>query len=195
MSEKPSYLGLLNAIAVAESQAYRYLTAWIKVTKSPEVRSVLLTVAAREGEHGMSFAKRINELGYEVREKDDPAEADRLAFAASDVSDVEKMGKFGLDRLETDVLGGFDDVFKDHTIDIRTGELLGRYIAEEHDTARLLRGCYTQLKAAPSDATGSGSAASASQVASLAERVDTLGRAVEELRQIVCAQTIPADAT
>jgi rubrerythrin len=188
MSEKPSYLGLLNAIAVAESQAYRYLTAWIKVARSPEVRAVLLTVAAREGEHGRTFAKRINELGFEVREKDDPGEADRLAFAASDASDLEKMAKFGLDRLEADVLGGFDDVFKDHSIDIRTGELLGRYIAEEHDTARLLRGCYTQLKSVPSDS-------SAEQVANLADRVDALGRAVEELRQIVCAQTIPADAT
>jgi rubrerythrin len=188
MSEKPSYLGLLNTIAVAESQAYRYLTAWIKVTKDPAVRNMLLTVAAREGEHGMSFAKRINELGYEVREKDDPGEGDRLALAASDISDLEKMAKLGLDRLETDVLGAFDDVFKDHSIDIRTGELLGRYIAEEHDTARLLRGCYAQLKAKPSDL-------STDQVAGLAERVDALGRAVEELRQIVCAQTIPADAT
>ena len=63
--------GLLNAIAVAEAQAHEYLIAWADVTPSPDVRQVLLTVAAREGEHGMSFAKRINELGYEVRCKDD----------------------------------------------------------------------------------------------------------------------------
>ena len=66
MSDKPSYLGLLNAIAVAESRAHAYLTAWAGVTKSDEVRAVLLKVAAREGEHGMSFARRINELGYNV---------------------------------------------------------------------------------------------------------------------------------
>jgi hypothetical protein len=44
------------------------------------------------------------------------------------------------------------------------------------------------LKAKPSDL-------STNHVAGLAERVDALGRAVEELRQIVCAQTIAADAT
>ena len=70
MSDKPSYLGLLNAIAIAEAQAHDYLVAWADVTPSADVRNVLLTVAAREGEHGMSFAKRINELGYEVRRKD-----------------------------------------------------------------------------------------------------------------------------
>ena len=41
----------------------------------------------------------------------------------------------------------FDGFFRDHTIDIATAELLGRYIAEERDTARLLRGCYEQLRA------------------------------------------------
>ena len=70
--EKPRYLGLLNTIALAESAAYTYLTEWARVTEDPEVRHVLLTVAAREGEHGMSFARKINELGYEVREKDFP---------------------------------------------------------------------------------------------------------------------------
>ena len=61
-SDKPSYLGLLNAVAVAESNAHEYLNAWIAVTPSPEVCAVLRTVSAREGEHGMSFAKRVNEL-------------------------------------------------------------------------------------------------------------------------------------
>ncbi len=52
-----------------------------------------------------------------------------------------------LHRLDTgDQPDVFDDFFKDHTIDIQTGELLGRYIAEERDTARLLRRCYDQLK-------------------------------------------------
>jgi Mn-containing catalase len=67
MSDKPSYLGLLNAIAVGEARAHAYLTEWASITPDPDVRRVLLTVPAREGEHGMTFAKRINELGYEVR--------------------------------------------------------------------------------------------------------------------------------
>ena len=147
MSEKPSYLGLLNAIAVAEASAHEYLTAWIAVTPNPDVEAVLRKVAAREGEHGMSFAKRLDELGFQVRPKDDPKRAKRLEIAASDRSDLEKMKALGLHRLDTgDKPDIFDDVFRDHSIDVRTGELLGRYIAEERDTARLLRSCYRRLK-------------------------------------------------
>jgi hypothetical protein len=147
VSDKPTYLGLLNAIALNETRAYHYLQAWIAATPDPEVRQVLRTVAAREGEHGMTFAKRVNELGFEVREHDDQGLEERVPIAGSgDVSDVEKFERFGLHELEKQ-LCYFDDVFKDHSIDIRTGELLGRYIAEEYDSCRLLRGCYERLLA------------------------------------------------
>ncbi len=83
-------------------------------------------------------------------------------------------------------------MFKDHSIDIRTGELLGRYIAEEHDTARLTMRCYDALctQAAPD-------APVVTSLTALETKVDALCRAVDELRQIVCAQTMPlaADAT
>jgi hypothetical protein len=147
MSDKPTYLGLLNAIALNESRAYQYLQAWIAATPDPEVERVLRTVAAREGEHGLSFAKRIDELGFEVREHDDQGLEERVPVAAStDISDIEKFERFGLHELAK-VLCYFDDVFKDHSIDIRTGELLGRYVAEEHDSCRLLRNCYEGLLA------------------------------------------------
>jgi len=143
---KPSYLGLLNAVAVAESAAHDYLTAWANVTTDPEVRKVLLTVAAREGEHGMTFAKRINELGYEVRPKPDPKAAGRLKFLRSSRSDLEKLARLGYDRQPaSDAPDVFDGFFRDHTIDIATGELLGRYIAEERDSGRQLRGLYRKL--------------------------------------------------
>jgi rubrerythrin len=141
--DKPSYLGLLNAIALAESRAHRYLMAWAASTSDDAVRQVLLTVAWREGEHGMAFAKRINELGFELRDK----------------PDLEKLEKLGLDRLETDVLTGFDTIFRDHSIDIRTGELLGRYIAEEHDSARLLRNCCQTLRDRSTSRAGAGAKA------------------------------------
>lgn len=190
MSDKPSYLGLLNAISIAESRAHAYLTAWAEVTPSDDVRRVLLTVAAREGEHGMSFAKRINELGFQLRMRDDGEHEKALAIATSDRSDLEKMKAFKLHKLDTgrepDI---FDDFFRDHTIDIRTGELLGRYIAEERDSARLLRACYEELKRA-------GSAGSprptGGALETLDSKVDALCRAVDELRQIVCAQSMPA---
>jgi len=195
MSGKPSYLGLLNAIAVGEARAHEYLTEWIAVTPSPEVGAVLRTVAAREGEHGMSFAKRLDELGFQVRVKDDPEHTKRLEIARSDSSDLEKMEALGLGRLDTgDQPDIFDGLFKDHSIDIRTGELLGRYIAEERDTARLLRGCYEALAAA-ADATGPSTPAGGDRLDALGDKLDAVCRAVEEVRQIVCAQSMPTAAS
>jgi rubrerythrin len=191
MAEKPSYLGLLNAISVLECRAHEYLTAWADVTPNAEVRSVLQTVAAREGEHGMSFAKRINELGFEVRRSDDAGFAEQLEIARSGRPDLEKFEKLQLLRLcsddEPDV---FDSMFRDHSIDIRTGELLGRYIAEERDSLRRLQGCASALGAAPAT-----SAPASDRLAALEEKVDAVGRAVDDLRQIVCAQTMPSTAT
>ena len=194
MSDKPSYLGLLNGIAVAESQAHRYLTAWIEACTKPDVKAVLTKVALREGEHGLSFAKRVNELGYSVRQRDDGGRfAEQLAMAGSGISDLEKMRALGLERLETDVLGFFDNVFSDHSIDIQTGALLGRYIAEEFDTARLLRSCYEQLAAAEEGArAGGGQTPVDPQVGALASRVDELCAAVEDLREMVAANAAPA---
>jgi hypothetical protein len=187
MTDKPTYLGLLNAIAVAESRAHAYLTAWAGVTSDPAVRSVLRTVAAREGEHGMSFAKRVNELGYEVRESDDSGFASKMEIARSGRSDLEKIEALGLLQLcsddEPDV---FDNMFRDHSIDIQTGALLGRYIAEERDTLRLLQGCCAQL------ARGADAAASEDRLGVLEDKIDAVSRAVDELRQIVCAQAMPA---
>ena len=109
----------------------------------------------------------------------------------SDRSDLKKMEKLKLNTLDTgDKPDIFDGFFKDHSIDIRTGELLGRYIAEERDTARLLRSCYEQLAAADDE---SPQRASSESLTSLETKVDTLCRAVDELRQIVCAQADPAN--
>jgi rubrerythrin len=192
MSEKPSYLGLLNAISLAESRAHEYLTAWAGVTADPEVRAVLLKVAAREGEHGMSFAKRIDELGFELQVTEDPHFEEQMAIACStECSDLEKAEALNLLRFctadgEPDV---FDNFFRDHSIDIRTGELLGRYIAEERDTLRLFQVCHAQLSAQ-----GGSTAPADDRLASLEDKIDTVCRAVEELRQIVCAQSMQSAA-
>jgi rubrerythrin len=203
-SGKPTYLGLLNAISLAETRAHCYLTEWAHVTKDPGVREVLLKVAAREGEHGMSFAKRINELGFELRSKPDDYSDRALEIVKSDRSDLEKMEELGLDKLDKgDEPDLFDNIFGDHSIDVHTGELLGRYIAEERDSARVLRSCYEQLCSArgasddrKSDGKGDGksSRAVAKQMSALEAKIDSLSRAVEELRQIVCAQSMPASS-
>ena len=78
MTEKPSYLGLLNAVAVAARQAAEYLECWAETTTNPDVRATLRTIALREAEHGVAFAKRIDELGYAVIDKPDPAQSAKL---------------------------------------------------------------------------------------------------------------------
>jgi rubrerythrin len=186
MAEPPSYLRLLNGVANAEWRAHVYLTAWADCTPDPDVRQVLLTVAAREGEHGMSFAKRVNELGFELEETDDPNFEKTMEIVTSDRSDLEKLDAIGLSKFlvedgEPDI---FDNFFRDHSIDIQTGELLGRYICEERDTLRLLSGCCAVLTAR---ANGNG-AASADRLASLENKIDAVCTAVEELRTIVTAK-------
>lgn len=184
MSEKPSYLGLLNAIAVGEAQAHCYLSAWIGKTQHPGVKATLSTVAAREGEHGMSFAKRINELGYTVRRNDDEDTGfqKRLAIAGSDRSDLEKMEKLGLGRLDTgDKPDIFDRMFNDHSIDITTGGLLGRYIAEERDSGRLLKGCYEALKSSGDTA----AVVADDRLASLEAKLDAVCSAIGELQSTI----------
>jgi rubrerythrin len=192
MADKPSYLKLLNGISCAETRAFQIFSAWADVTNDPDVRTVLRTVAAREGEHGMAFAKRVNELGFDVKPTDDPMFAERMEMVRSDRSDLDKAESIGLLEYATapDVPDVFDSFFRDHTIDIQTGELLGRYIAEERDTIRLLQGCRAQLAARACD-----TAESPDRIAALEGKIDAACRAIEELRQIVCAQTMPAPST
>ncbi|MFN0090623.1 MAG: hypothetical protein ACKVWR_10215 [Acidimicrobiales bacterium] len=156
MSDKPSYLGLLNAIAIAEGDAECFLNAWAAATPRDDVRQVLSTIALREGEHSKAFAKRMCELGYGVVPRPDAKQEQRLAVASSTtLTDREKFEKLELGRpvdpAQPDVFSG---MFRDSTIDITTGALLGRYIAEERDSGRLFEACYSQLCAEDGPAAG-----------------------------------------
>lgn len=196
MSDQPTYLDLLNAVARGERNAHCYLTEWANVTADPEVRKTLLTVAAREGEHAASFTKRINELGFEPVDVEDPQLAKTVEMMRSDCSDLEKMESLQLDRLtNADGTDIFDTFFNDHSIDIRTGQLLGRYIAEEHDSLRLLSECHRCLRDAAEAEAGRGQTkatrAMTRRLSSLEGKVDTITRAVEELRRVVSTETVP----
>ncbi|HYD10009.1 MAG TPA: hypothetical protein VEA78_07895 [Acidimicrobiales bacterium] len=180
MSDKPSYLGLLNALSLAESAAHDYLECWIATTPRDDVRGILQAVSVREGEHGKAFAKRINELGYTLKTKDDPNAGKTMELAARrDLTDLEKFEAFKLGRPEPEGPDVFARFFEDPTIDIRTGELLGRYICEERDSGRLLRSCYEQLKAEASG--GTTSAGSDDRLCALEAKVDQLCAAVDAL--------------
>jgi len=142
---KPSYLGLLNALAVAETAAEPYLLAWADTTRDKKLASALRFVAMREGEHGKAFAKRMLELGFEVRWPAASDTADRnMDIVTSDKTDLQKFRalKIGKGNPETDI---FDGMFMDKTIDPVTGGLLGRYIAEERDSTRILAAEYQRL--------------------------------------------------
>jgi hypothetical protein len=196
MSDKPSYLGLLNAVALGEAAAHCYLEEWIAVTPHDGVRSTLRTVSAREGEHGMAFAKRINELGYTVKPKHDPSQAKRMDIARSTMTDLEKMEAFGLGRLDSgDKPDIFDKFFADHTIDPQTGALLGRYIAEERDSGRILKACCEQLCAEAGTTPAAKQSGDDDRLASLDAKIDAVCSAVEQLREIVTAQALTSNGT
>jgi rubrerythrin len=177
---KPSYLGLLNAIAVAEAEAECYLAAWAEVTPYDDVRQVLRTVALREGEHGKAFAKRICELGYDVMPKSDEGVERRMQIAASTtLSDCDKFEQLKVGQEPVDGNDVFAGMFKDPNIDIQTGALLGRYIAEERDSGRMLRACRETVTARASN----GSAANGhrdEELAQLNSRLDRIEKLLEK---------------
>lgn len=143
-NSKPSYLGLLNAIANGEARAGCYFAAWLKLTRNEDVRRVVEIVANREAEHGLAFEKRVIELGFSLRDRPDPEAEKKMAFLSDPKkSDLEKLMFLGYGKDREDPFGGF---FDDHSIDPQTGALMGRYLAEERDTIRRLRALTESLK-------------------------------------------------
>lgn len=149
MTTEPSYLPLLRRIANAECNAEVYLSAWAAATPRDDVRQVISTVALREGEHTKAFQKRVCELGYDVTVEEAAETAERASIgAAADLTDREKFEKLGLgQRPDPSVPDRWAGYFNDCTIDITTGQLLGRFISEERDSVRLLADCYAALRA------------------------------------------------
>ncbi len=147
MTDKPSYLGLLNAIALGERRAAEYLKVWIATTPNDDVRHQLHTICLREAEHAAAFEKRLDELGYSLIETPDAAQERSLEIAASTtLSDRDKLKALKLHRRpsnsKSDIFEGF---FANKDIDPQTGALIGRYIAEERDTGRRFADCYDAL--------------------------------------------------
>ncbi len=143
-TKKPSYLGLLNAIAVGESRGGELLSAWAKTTSRADVRAVLDVVAIREREHGAAFTKRMCELGFSVREKPSDRFSADLACVRSEATDREKFEQI-LRYQEPARPDALRSLFDDQNIDPETGALLGRFIAEERDSENRLRACYAAL--------------------------------------------------
>ena len=194
---KPSYLPLLNSIAVNEAKGQILLQSWADTTEDAGLKSALEFVAIREGEHAMAFTKRMCELGYPV----DEASAYQVfrdfdglvACVSSDASDAEKVamvtGGNGANA-EAERADPFRGFFNDVNIDPETGALLGRYIAEERDSGRRLQAEYARVcndaaaSASLTDARTQGTTHAVSQE-ELCEAVASLTREVAKLRKKV----------
>ncbi|MFU8815631.1 MAG: hypothetical protein ACNA7W_09810 [Pseudomonadales bacterium] len=182
MSDKPTYLGLLNAIAVGERRGHAVLSAWCSVTGDRELASVLNMVAIREQEHAAAFEKRLCELGYGVKETANPAFDESLAAARSNASDRDKFQQvlgYGA-REENEGDDPLARVFDDRSIDPQTGALLGRFIAEERDSERQLRAAWHLTEAAASSANGDDDPL----LADIAARIDRLAETIEQFKQL-----------
>jgi len=191
-TKKPSYLGLLNAIANGEGRAHEYLSCWAAKTPDPDVKQVLLTVAIREGEHAHAFTKRMCELGFGVLDRPDPKHAKNMEIANADCSDLEKFEAFGYGRDGEMSRDPFKGIFDDESIDIQTGELLGRYVAEERDSGRKLRACYAVLRERAGHRAEGGRAkatvGSSRELRELHSRLDEICAAIGKLQQEVTAR-------
>jgi hypothetical protein len=184
MSDKPSYLGLLNAIALGERRGAAVLTAWRDATEDRELAEVLNLVAIREQEHAAAFTKRLCELGFGVKESPSSEFDDALATATSPaVDDAEKFRRvlgYGTPE-EAERPDPLARIFDDHSIDPATGALLGRFIAEERDSERRLRAAWQSLAPPPAAAA---TADGDPLLADIAARIDRLAETIEQLKAL-----------
>ena len=150
MPAKPSYIGLLNAVANGERGGYELFKAWSGATSDEALKPTLDMVAVREMEHSWAFEKRLVELGFALRPTTSRELRKQIRFLKSDASDEEKFALFGVGvKKETGADEGADNLLQllaDKTIDPHTGALIGRFISEERDTGRQLVKAYKSLK-------------------------------------------------
>ncbi len=148
MAKKPTYIGLMNAVANGERQGHDLFRDWCNATSDEDLKPVLHMVAIREMEHSWAFEKRLNELGFDLQPSKNAALSKLTKLFKSKADDVEKFAAFGIgtapakDKAPSD---GLLQILSDQTIDPQTGALMGRFICEERDTGRELNKAYKAL--------------------------------------------------
>lgn len=179
-NEGCSYIDLLKTIAKGEGAAEAWLTKWAETTKDPALKTNLLFVAMREGEHSLAFRKRVQELSGEYLPA--PGIADGRNPKAGDIacdknlSDKEKFEALGVGttpRPGNDEPDNFNVMWNNKDLDGTTGALLGRFITEERDSGKRLRACYETLRA-ESEKTSTGGAGTSGGIVSELERLSKL---------------------
>lgn len=207
MQTKPDYLGLLNTISLAESNAGIYLKAWADVTPDPSLKQALAFVAARETTHGAVFCQRIERLGFALREREDPDLEGRLQlYGDPAISDLEKIRhpRYGRrsDNGESegnDPFAGINARINDEAVDSLTRDTLRWFVAEERDSGAVLREAYARVEARangqeayPGGSNGSASGVSADAQAIMAcmtQGFATLQESMTELTRALARQS------
>ena len=110
-----------------------------------------------------------------------------MAIANADCSDLEKFEALGYGRDGEMSRDPFKGIFDNESIDIQTGELLGRYVAEERDSGRRLRACYNVLRERAGSARTAPGAAGSHELRDLHGRLDEICAAIGKLQQEVTA--------
>jgi rubrerythrin len=191
MTERPSYLPMLEAIANAESQGHEYYQAWYEHATDPDLKETMRIVATRELEHSLAFRKRIDELGFECQPAVIIDFSKQIEIVTSDCSDWEKLQALELTDLADKVADPKNDpfgrLFKDLTIDVQTGALLGRYIAEERDSGRMLAACASAM-VAKYGSQEEQTADDVDRLAALEEKLDAVCAAVAQLQASIDAK-------
>jgi rubrerythrin len=150
MAKKPSYIGLLNAIANGERGGHELFNAWSTTTTDKALQPTLNMIAVREMEHSWAFEKRLTELGFSLRPKTNKALNKQVKLLKSKISDDEKFASFGFGATPGNPRETEDallQILADKSIDPQTGELMGRFISEERDTGRQLTKAYRAMQA------------------------------------------------
>lgn len=149
-TKKPTYLGLLNAISLGETEAGIYLRAWADATSDEALACTLRLVAARETSHGQLFCRMLNELGYELRHKPNPEAAARVArYGNPKISDLDKIGA-ARREVDSNPFAAIERRMAAGEFDPVTHNMLSWYICEERDSGKKLRAAYDKVRAAGS---------------------------------------------
>jgi rubrerythrin len=150
MPKKPSYIGLLNAIANGERGGHELFNAWSNSTSDETLQPTLNMIAVREMEHSWAFEKRLTELGFSLRSATNKSLRKHVKLLKSKATDEEKFASFGFgskDDARSETADALLQILSDKSIDPQTGALMGRFISEERDTGRVLTKAFRAMNA------------------------------------------------
>ena len=192
MTERPTYLPMLEAIANAERQGHEYYQAWYDHATDPDLKETMRIVATRELEHSLAFTKRIDELGFECQPKEILDFAKQIEIVTSDCSDYEKLQALELTDLAVKILDPEERPVPSSVQRPHHRRADGRAPRALHRRGARLRAACSPRRAtamvAKYGADDNGEDESVDRLAVLEEKLDAVCAAVEQLQATVSAK-------